>query len=128
MRFVMTNDQPLTVERLKRVTFEGVPPKNQVLEKEINVTFKQNLPVLIRPSGLAKNDAPWEGLTWSFDGNNLIVQNPSAYVVRFISAIVEVLPSGEKWLLPQSYLLPHHTLTLTPEDRNGRHPGILILS
>lgn len=113
IRFLITTKMPLKTERLKRVTFEGVPPKNGELEKEINVTFKQNLPVIIRPAGLAQNLAPWEGLTWEYKNNQFTVTNPSPYVVRFISPNITVLPSGQKFILPKTYILPHQSFDLS---------------
>ncbi|EPL9571620.1 fimbria/pilus chaperone family protein [Providencia rettgeri] len=113
VRFLITTKMPLKTERLKRVTFEGVPPKNGELEKEINVTFKQNLPVIIRPAGLAQNLAPWEGLTWEYKNNQFTVTNPSPYVVRFISPNITVLPSGQKFILPKTYILPHQSFDLS---------------
>lgn len=112
VRFLVSAQEPIKTERLKRAIFEGVPPKNRELNKEVNVTFTQNLPVLIRPAGLAKNLTPWEGLEWKIKGENLIVTNPSPYVVRFISPNVELLSSKKIAMLPQSYILPNQTLTL----------------
>ncbi|MEY0301139.1 fimbria/pilus chaperone family protein [Providencia manganoxydans] len=116
VRFLITSKTPLKTERLKRVTFEGVPPKNGELEKEINVTFKQNLPVIIRPAGLAQNLTPWEGLTWEYKNNQFIVTNPSPYIVRFISPNITVLPSGQKLTLPKSYILPHQSFNLSGNE------------
>lgn len=113
VRFLITTKTPLKTERLKRVTFEGVPPKNRELEKEINVTFKQNLPVIIRPAGLAQNLTPWEGLTWEDKDNQLTVTNPSPYIVRFISPNITLLPSGQTLTLPKSYILPHQSFSLS---------------
>lgn len=113
VRFLITTKTPLKTERLKRVTFEGVPPKNGELKKEINVTFKQNLPVIIRPAGLAQNLAPWEGLTWEYKNSQFTVTNPSPYVVRFISPNITVLPSGQKFILPKTYILPHQSFNLS---------------
>ncbi|MDR2227045.1 MAG: fimbria/pilus periplasmic chaperone [Providencia sp.] len=119
VRFLITTKTPLKTERLKRVTFEGVPPKNGDLEKEINVTFKQNLPVIIRPAGLAQNLAPWEGLTWEYKNNQFTVTNPSPYVVRFISPNITVLPSGQRFILPKTYILPHQSFDLSGDQNTN---------
>lgn len=123
VRFLITTKQPLKTERLKRVIFEGVPPKNSELEKEISVTFKQNLPVIIRPAGLAKNLTPWEGLTWENKDNQLIVTNSSPYIVRFISSTVTLQPSGAKFILPKSYILPNQSFALTSEIKTKQISG-----
>jgi len=69
VRFMLTAKTPLKTERLKRVVFEGVPPQ----EKDKNVvrmTVRQNLPVIIRPAGLARDEAPWKRLIWSLKGGS----------------------------------------------------------
>lgn len=62
VRFILTAKTPLKTERLKRVTFEGVPPQ-QKGKNEVRMTVRQNLPVIIRPAGLEKDLAPWKRLT-----------------------------------------------------------------
>lgn len=112
VRFLITTDKPIKTERLKRVIFEGVPPKNSEIDKEINVTFKQNLPVIIRPTGLAKNNTPWTGLKWLNTPNGIVVSNPTPYVVRFISSDVQLLSSNSHLRLPKSYILPNDSILL----------------
>jgi len=115
VRFIITNSKLIKTERLKRVIFEGVPPKNKELDKEVNVTFTQNLPVIIRPAGLAKNLTPWTGLKWEVVGKKIVVSNPSPYVVRFISPTVELLPGNQKLNLPKSYILPNQKFMIDGE-------------
>lgn len=110
VRFMLTDKTPLKTERLKRVVFEGVPPQKKD-ENEVRMTIRQNLPVIIRPAGLARENKPWERLTWSKSGNDLKVTNPSPYVVR-LSQEVNTLPGNDEWMLPESYVLPGQTLTL----------------
>ncbi len=57
VRFLLTSKEPLKTERLKRVTFEGVPPQ-QKGKSEVRMTVRQNLPLIIRPAGLARDEAP----------------------------------------------------------------------
>lgn len=114
VRFIVTSKEPLKTERLKRVTFEGVPPQ-QKGKNEVRMTVRQNLPVLIRPAGLEKDLAPWKHLSWKQNGNSLTVSNPSPYVVR-LGQGVQTLPDNTHWTLPNSYVLPGQTLTITPND------------
>lgn len=111
IRFMLTDMEPLKTERLKRVSFEGVPPQN-VGENKVRMTVRQNLPVIIRPSGLEKDLAPWKRLSWTMKGNNLVVTNSSPYVVR-LGQQVQTLPGNESWLLPNAYVLPGQTLTVS---------------
>ncbi|KFK93540.1 fimbrial protein [Serratia sp. Ag1] len=113
VRFIMTSKTPLKTERLKRVIFEGVPPQ-QKGKSELRMTVRQNLPVIIRPAGLEKDLAPWKRLTWKLNGNSMVVNNPSPYVVR-LGQSVQTLPDNTNWTLPNTYVLPGQTLTLTPD-------------
>ncbi|MEI7409911.1 fimbria/pilus chaperone family protein [Pectobacterium aroidearum] len=113
VRFMLTTKTPLKTEHLKRVIFEGVPPQ----EKDGNVvrmTVRQNLPVIIRPAGLARDEAPWKRLVWSLKEGKLSVHNPSPYVVR-LGVGVTTLPNRSNWMLPHAYILPGQQLTLTSE-------------
>lgn len=110
VRFMMLDKTPLTTERLERVSFEGVPPQ-QKGKNEVRMIISQNLPVLIRPAGLAKDDSPWTHLVWKQAGNTLTVNNPSPYVVR-LGQGVQTLPNKGNWTLPSPYVLPGQTLTL----------------
>ncbi len=117
VRFILISKEPLKTERLKRVIFEGVPPQ-QKGKSEVRMTVRQNLPVIIRPAGLAKEVAPWKHLVWKLNGNRLTVNNPSAYVVR-LGQGVKTLPGNTDWTLPNNYILPGQTLTITAEQRNA---------
>ncbi|AZE56898.1 Beta-fimbriae chaperone protein [Pseudomonas synxantha] len=120
VRFIMTSKEPLKTERLKRVTFDGVPPQKKG-KSEVRTTVRQNLPVIIRPAGLERDLAPWKQLTWKVNDNSLTVNNPSPYVVR-LGQGVQTLPDKTRWILPNAYVLPGQTLTVTPEG--GKTMGV----
>ncbi|WP_277761040.1 fimbria/pilus chaperone family protein [Pseudomonas sp. A34-9] len=119
VRFIISTKAPLKTERLKRVTFDGVPPQ-QKGKSEVRTTVRQNLPVIVRPAGLERDLAPWKHLTWKLKDNRLIVNNPSPYVVR-LGQGVQTLPDHTSWILPNAYVLPGQTLTVKPE--NGKTAG-----
>lgn len=117
VRFMLTAKTPLKTERLKRVVFEGVPPQEKD-KNEVRMTIRQNLPVIIRPAGLARDEAPWKRLIWLHKGGVLSVSNPSAYVVR-LGQGVTTLPDQATWMLPHTYVLPGQQLTLTRQAKRG---------
>lgn len=119
MRFILTTKEPLKTERLKRVVVEGVPPQKKD-SSEVRMTVRQNLPVIIRPAGLAKEMAPWKRLNWKMQGDQLTVSNDSPYVVRLNQA-VQTLPNRNVYMLPNSYVLPGQKFTLTAQD--GKKAG-----
>jgi len=114
MRFILQTEKPLMQEELKRVTFEGIPPKEQGKER-LAVTIRQDLPVIIHPAGLAEDTMPWKHLQWHKKGNMLEVSNPSAYVVRMTTGFTS-LPSGRTGALSKTYLLPHTSMTVKLPD------------
>lgn len=114
VRFILISPLPLKTERLKRVIFEGVPPQ-QKGKSEVRMTVRQNLPVIIRPAGLEKDQAPWKHLVWGIAGGNLTVNNPSSYVVR-LAQEVRTLPGNVSWILPNSYILPGQSVSLAAQQ------------
>lgn len=117
VRFMLTSKAPLRTERLKRVVFEGVPPQKKN-SSVVRMTVRQNLPVIIRPAGLARDEAPWKRLVWSFKAGSLNVSNPSPYVVRLDQGVT-TLPDRSTWVLPNAYILPGQQLALSPQAKSG---------
>ncbi|MDZ4355435.1 MAG: fimbria/pilus chaperone family protein, partial [Variovorax sp.] len=105
VRFLLQTGAPLKTQRLRRVIFEGIPPKNMAPGVRVTMNVRQNLPVLIHPKGLAQDDQPWKRLKWSVGANTLRVVNDSPYVVR-LAASVQVLPTNATVELPRPYVLP----------------------
>ncbi|WLH90214.1 fimbria/pilus chaperone family protein [Pseudomonas sp. FP453] len=118
VRFIATLKTPLKTQRLKRVTFEGIPQARAAGGATIGITIRQNLPLILHPKGLPRHDAPWELLTWSRSGERLAVHNDSAYVVR-LAADVHLLPQGRMATLPRTYILPGETLAARVEGALG---------
>lgn len=127
VRFIVRNEylegeKAITTQRLKRVLFEGIP--TQADEKttgigRVGVSIRQNLPVIIHPKGLADSRTPWEGLTWSVEGDKIHVRNDTPYVVRLAEEI-RLLPSNTTAALPRAYILAGAHLTLPlPEQAKG---------
>lgn len=110
VRFMLQMSEPLTKEELKRVTFEGIPPKEKNREK-LSVSIRQDIPVIIHPSSLAQDITPWKHITWRKQGRSLVVENPSSYVVRMTSTFT-TLPSGQQGTLNKTYLLPQTSMTI----------------
>jgi len=111
VRFIVQSPTPITTQRLKRVTFEGIPQKSSDGKSVVGVTVRQNLPVLINPADLPPKSDPWTALKWSTNGQALTVKNESRYVVR-LNQQVNVLPADMKLTLPRTYILPGQIETL----------------
>ncbi|MEB0047317.1 MULTISPECIES: fimbria/pilus chaperone family protein [unclassified Pseudomonas] len=113
VRFIVQSKTPITTQRLKRVSFEGIPQKGADDKPTVGITVRQNLPVLLSPADLPEKADTWTVLKWSVSGQMLTVKNDSRYVVR-LNQQVNVLPSDIKLALPRTYILPGeaHTLQL----------------
>ncbi|WP_411391571.1 fimbria/pilus chaperone family protein [Pseudomonas sp. MPB23] len=114
VRFISTLQEPLKTQRLKRVTFEGIPQARTGGGATIGITLRQNLPLILHPRGLPVHQAPWELLKWRRAGERLTVHNDSAYVVR-LAPEVQLFPQGVLATLPRTYVLPGEALTLKVE-------------
>lgn len=125
VRFLLKSPQPLRTERLMRASFEGIPAVSADKGHRIQMTFNQNLPVLIRPKGLPREREPWTKLRWSLaEDGRVEVKNDSPYVVRLSTHKVELQPGKQALELPKAYILPGERLQLasagqTPLD--GTH-------
>ena len=105
VRFIVQSEKPITTQRLKRVSFEGIPQKDPNVKASIGVTVRHNLAVLITPEDLPAKRDPWTLLDWSVNGQTLTVKNDSRYVVR-LSQEFNVLPAKVNLSLPRTYILP----------------------
>ncbi|TAL96134.1 MAG: fimbrial chaperone protein [Paraburkholderia sp.] len=111
VRFVLQNKTPLTVERLERAVFEGIPPRDPKAGARVTMTVRQDLPLVIHPKGLAVNREPWKELKVSVTGDQLTIENPSAYVVR-LAQTVQLQPEQKNVDLPRPYVLPKTKVTV----------------
>ncbi|KVO00547.1 pilus assembly protein [Burkholderia ubonensis] len=119
VRFLLTNKTPLKTERLARVVFDSIGERKDPDASVVAIRIRQNLPVIIRPKGLAVNREPWKLLKWEAVDGKLRVVNASPYVVR-LGATVEVLPLKKQAYLPNTYMLPGQaTYVMMPKD-DGR--------
>lgn len=109
VRFISTLKAPLKTQRLKRVSFEGIPQARTPGGATIGISIRQNLPLILHPKGLPRHHTPWELLKWKRDGEQLTVHNDSAYVVR-LALDVQLLPHKRVATLPRTYILPGEVL------------------
>ncbi|WP_202109451.1 fimbria/pilus chaperone family protein [Bordetella sp. 15P40C-2] len=122
VRFIVNSPEPLKTERLRRVIFDGIPPKDNKAGVRINMNFRQNLPLIVRPAGLAVDPEPWKRLQWTSDGKSLTVKNPSSYVVR-LSPGASLEPSGAKLNLGRTYILPNQSFSYPLPSAQGGQPA-----
>jgi P pilus assembly chaperone PapD len=120
VRFISTAAAPLRTQRLKRVSFEGIPQARSPGGTTIGITLRQNLPLILHPRGLPKHQAPWELLQWKRQGSGLVVHNNSAYVVR-LALELQLLPAKQLATLPRTYVLPGEVLAV---DSHGSLSGV----
>ncbi|WP_238340351.1 fimbria/pilus chaperone family protein [Pseudomonas sp. SWRI92] len=120
VRFILHSAAPLKTERLKRVVFEGIQSRPAASGAQITMGVRQNIPVILRPAGLAVDRAPWRRLVWSAKGGMVRVNNPSPYVVR-LAGSVSLVPGGAMLDLGRTYILPGETLTLSTTSSLGTH-------
>lgn len=125
VRFISTLKEPLKTQRLKRVSFEGIPQARVAGGATIGITLRQNLPLILHPEGLPRHTTPWELLKWARNGERLTVHNDSAYVVR-LAPDVKLLPQNVLATLPRTYILPGETLAAEVAGRLEGVTGVEI--
>lgn len=128
VRFILrTEGGPLTAQRLKRVTFEGVAQAETAQEDSarIGVGVRQNLPVIIHPKGLELEREPWKLLKWSHQQGTLTVHNDSPYVVR-LAQQVDLLPMQSSATLPSTYVLPGERVAVTTSPTAAAVQGVRL--
>jgi len=111
VRFLITAKEPLKTQRLKRVSFEGIPQAQPGSGATIGISLRQNLPLILHPKGLPRHEAPWELLAWQLRNKTLSVRNDSPYVVR-LAAEVRLNPQKISTSLPRTYVLPGEVLSV----------------
>jgi P pilus assembly chaperone PapD len=128
VRFILTNTKPLTVQRLQRVIFEGIP-QTRPGENTVHVNIRHNIPAVIHPKALKMDPEPWKRLVWSAgaEPGSLQVANPSPYVVR-LGQEVQLQPAGTMAKLPKPYVLPGETIALTQEKPEKQLPKSVVIS
>ncbi|WP_157692746.1 fimbria/pilus chaperone family protein [Burkholderia sp. ABCPW 11] len=122
VRFFLVSKDDIKVEHLERVSFEGVPPKD---DNSVHISIRQNIPVIIRPKNLARNDEPWKLLTWARNASGFSVKNHGPYVVRMAQAAT-LLPSKTAVALPRTYILPGETLDIKTKAPSASDTDIEI--
>lgn len=114
VRFVLAGDKDkIAVQQYKRVTFEGIPPQDKVSGNtaRVRLNLRYDLPVIISPPGLAKNESPWELLQLKKLGRSITITNPSPYVVR-LDAKVAIGDTGRHVnAFGRTFVLPGDTFT-----------------
>lgn len=126
VRFILQGQEPLKTQRLRRVIFDSIPPKNDAPGVRVGVSVRQNLPVLLHPAGLAKDAQPWKKLQWSVQDGALTVENPSPYVVR-MAPQVWLLPEGTGLDIGRTYILPGQTFSF-PLSNSRQSPSAVRIS
>lgn len=107
----MLKTPPKAVEQFKRAIFEGIPASDKTSEK-LQITVRQNVPLIIHPSGLKENLEPWTLLQFKQIGSDsLQITNSGAYVVR-MNPTITVLPQNISGVMPRAYMLPGDVVTV----------------
>lgn len=108
----MLKTPPKAVEQFKRAIFEGIPATDKTSDK-LQITVRQNVPLIIHPSSLKDNPEPWTLLQFKQIGTDTVqITNGGAYVVRMNSSIT-LLPQNASGSMPRAYLLPGDVVSVT---------------
>ncbi|MGM1328626.1 fimbrial biogenesis chaperone, partial [Klebsiella michiganensis] len=104
-RIVATGSLPQTQESLFWVNIKAIPSASKQMNS-LQIAVKTRIKLIYRPATL-RASAPEEQankLTWQRSGNELQVNNPTAYVINFNEITV-----GGKMLAQVTYVMPGST-------------------
>lgn len=126
VRFMLEKPEtPLTVQHIKRVSFEGIPGEPLTSSPDTRTRFRINvrhdIPAIISPAGLVQDNEPWKLLViHRGDGGSMFLSNPSPFVVRMQPDLRDARGDQDTLQpLERSYLLPHEKVELRPRaDRS----------
>ncbi|SUY92952.1 Capsule protein fraction 1 [Buttiauxella agrestis] len=100
------------VEQFKRAIFEGIPATDKSADK-LQITIRQNVPLIIHPSALKDNPEPWKDLKWQqVNASSIKVTNTGSYVIR-MSPEITLLPKNIKGSMGGNYILPGQSRDVT---------------
>lgn len=110
IRVVLKEGVVIKEQTMQRINFVSVPTDDGK-KNRARVLVGQNIPIIISPASLPVNTTPWTGLTVKKSGSSLLIENPSAYIVR-LTTQVDLLPGTQKTVLPKTYILPKQKITI----------------
>lgn len=116
VRFFLKNDVVLKTQRLRRAIFTSLP-KTKKNESTVGFGVGHNLPVIINPHGLAKNEEPWKMLKISEKEDGMYLLNDSPYIVR-LHTEVDIISKNSivKANLKDSYILAFELVKLLTKE------------
>lgn len=87
LRIIKTGDSlPADKESVYYINVKAIPPvpDDTVAQNTLQVAIKTRIKLFYRPKGLpGKPEESYQQLQWSFQGNDLVVKNPTPYGVSF---------------------------------------------
>lgn len=90
LRIVHTGGQlPTDRESLYWLNIKSIPSTVKSEQNQLQISVKTRIKLIYRPSALAPNaDEAYKAITFSRQGNQLQVKNPTAYYIAFFSVTV----------------------------------------
>lgn len=100
---------PQDRESVFMVNVKSIPSSEKSAQNQLQITVRTRIKLFWRPSALNNEDAAkaYEALTFSHQGSNVVVTNPTAYYVSFYNVSI-----GGKTIKDAGMVAPHGTLTL----------------
>ncbi|KPD01852.1 fimbria/pilus chaperone family protein [Moellerella wisconsensis] len=108
LNFVLKKGLDLTDEVLLKVSFQGVGATKTNAAK---MPIRQDVAMLIMPSGMSVSPTPWDTLKVTQTGNILILKNTGKQVIRLAPNFTGQ-PAGQVYSLGQFYLRPGEQKTV----------------
>jgi len=109
INFVLKKGVNLSQEALLKVSFQGIGAERK---NTTRMPIRQDIAMLIIPTGMRVSQSPWETLAVKQQGDQLILSNTGQQVIR-LSPNFTGLPGNEVYNLGQFYLRPGENRIVT---------------
>lgn len=113
INFVLKKGTELSHEALLKVSFQGIGASKENVTK---MPIRQDVAMLIVPTGMSVSQTPWDNLNVNQHGDQLALTNTGKQVIR-LSPNITALPSNEGLSLGQFYLRPGEQKVVTVKGK-----------
>ncbi|VEA61148.1 putative fimbrial chaperone protein [Serratia plymuthica] len=101
VNFVLKQGTVLPHEVMLKASFEGV---GQAVDNSARMPVRQSIGLIVQPKAVAVSKTPWDDLSLTMVGDNLVVKNTGLHVVRLAPQLM-LLPSKRNVPLDNYYLM-----------------------
>lgn len=102
VNFVLKKGLKLDKEGMLKASFEGI---GQAKDNAARMPVRQSIGMILQPASVDASKTPWEDLTLSLEGQELVIVNTGKHVVRLSPKMI-LLPAQETITIDNYFFMP----------------------